>query len=207
MNFEKPPASSLEECLAQAIWVGKSLFDRGKVSGSAANLSFRCGDRIYITASGSCFGTLSPETFSQISPAGEHLAGPKPSKEWPLHLALYERVEVGAVLHIHSTFATLWSCLPHPDPEDVLPGLTPYLKMRVGRVALVPFAPPGSQELFDHFREHLGDTNCYLLAHHGPVAGNRDLLQAFYDLEELEETAKLSWLAEIAAQNKTEKGE
>ena len=149
---------------------------------------------VYITASGSCFGTLTPENFVAIDQQGKPcVEGTKPSKEWPLHLALYEQPGVEAVLHTHSPFATLWSCLKHENVEDVFPPLTPYLKMRVGRVALVPFAQPGSEELFRLFRERQSDTKCYLLERHGPVAGNKDLLQAFYDIEELEETARICW--------------
>ena len=187
---------TFEEKQEQALWTAHSLFQRGKVSGSTANLSFRDGDTVYITAGGSCFGRLTAADLVPLAMDGTPLSSQKPSKEWPLHLALYRKPEIEAVLHTHSPFATLWSCLPDLDPDDALPGLTPYLKMRVGRVALVPFAQPGSQELFHLFRERLGDTDCYLLARHGAVAANQTMLQAFYDLEELEETARISWLYE-----------
>ena len=185
---------TLQEKIEQAIWVGKSLFDRGKVSGSAANLSFRHDGLVYITASGGCFGALTPESFVAIDAAGSVCGGKgKPSKEWPLHLALYELDGVEAVLHTHSPYATLWSCLEQEDENDVFPALTPYLRMRVGRVPLVPFAQPGSEELFRLFRERRCECRCYLLQRHGPVAGNRDLMQAFFDMEELEETARILW--------------
>lgn len=47
---------------------------------------------------------------------------------------------------IHSTYATLWSCLPHENPQDCVPDYTPYLKMKLGTVGIVPYAKPGSQE-------------------------------------------------------------
>ena len=51
--------------ISKAIWVANSLFNRGKVSGSSANLSFLYEDCIYITGSGTCFGTLKKEDFAR----------------------------------------------------------------------------------------------------------------------------------------------
>ena len=91
---------SLEKKLRDSVWVCHSLFERGKTSGSSANMSFRHGDRIYITASGTCFGTVREEDFTVLAMDGTPVSERKPSKEWPLHLALYEKSpEVGAVIH------------------------------------------------------------------------------------------------------------
>ena len=185
---------TLEEKLSQAIWAAKSLFERGKTSGSSANLSIRHGDRIYITGSGTCFGTLKPSDFSVVSLKGEHLEGPKPSKEFPLHGALYGKSdEIQAVLHIHSPYAVIWSCLDHENEKDCIPDHTPYLKMKVGTVGLIPYEKPGSKELFAAFEERIYDSDGYLLRNHGPVVGGRDIMDAFYKIEELEESARVAW--------------
>ena len=185
---------TLEEKLSQAIWAAKSLFERGKTSGSSANLSIRHGDRIYITGSGTCFGTLKPSDFSVVSLKGEHLEGPKPSKEFPLHGALYGKSdEIQAVLHIHSPYAVIWSCLNHENEKDCIPDHTPYLKMKVGTVGLIPYEKPGSKELFAAFGERIYDSDGYLLRNHGPVVGGRDIMDAFYKIEELEESARVAW--------------
>ncbi|MFR9062396.1 MAG: class II aldolase/adducin family protein [[Clostridium] scindens] len=90
----------------------ESLFERGKTAGSTANLSFRHEDAS-ISASGTCFGTLKSEDFAVMDMDGNHVGGPAPSKEYPLHRLLYEKKDVGAVIHVHSFYATLWSCLKH----------------------------------------------------------------------------------------------
>lgn len=177
----------------QAVWAAKSLFERGKTAGSTANLSFRHEGCIYISGSGTCFGTLKSEDFAVMDMDGNHVDGPAPSKEYPLHRLLYEKKGVGAVIHVHSFYATLWSCLKHPDEADVIPGYTPYLKMKTGRIGLVPYAPPGSRELFQAFEEHIGRSEGYLLQNHGPVIGASDILSAFYSIEELEESARIAW--------------
>lgn len=184
----------LKEKFEQAIWVGKSLFERGKTAGSSANLSFRHGDDVYITGSGTCFGTLEEESFSRVSIEGEHLGGIKPSKEFPLHQMCYTKSDaVQAVVHTHSFYATLYSCVPHEYEESVIPDYTPYLRMKVGTVGLIPFAKPGSEELFELFRKAVNDSDAYLLANHGPVVPGKSLMDAFYGIEELEESCHIAW--------------
>lgn len=184
----------LKEKFEQAIWVGKSLFERGKTAGSSANLSFRHGDDIYITGSGTCFGTLEEESFSRVSIEGEHLGGIKPSKEFPLHQMCYAKfAEIQAVIHTHSFYATLYSCVPHRYIESVIPDYTPYLRMKVGTVGLIPFAKPGSGALFELFRKAVNDSDAYLLANHGPVVPAKSIMDAFYGIEELEESCHIAW--------------
>lgn len=183
-----------EAALDQALWIAHTLFVRNKVTGSTSNFSFRHGEKIFMTGSGSCFGTLKREDFSVLDCGFTHIGGPKPSKEWPLHRLLYEKDrEIRAVLHTHSFYSTLWSCLEHENQEDVMPEYTPYLRMKLGRVALVPYGPPGSSQLFALFRQRLCGSKGYLLANHGPVVGAGSMEEAFYALEELEESARLAW--------------
>lgn len=183
----------LEKNLDDAVRVAKSLFERGKTAGSSANLSFRVDDKIWISGTGTCFGTLQKDSFSVIDLNGNHLEGIKPSKEFPLHLSLYQKdPAVGAVLHTHSFYATLWSCYT-AGKSPSFPHYTPYLRMKLGDIGFVPYAPPGSPELFAAFSRSLDDRRGYLLQNHGPIVASSDLLSAFYALEELEESAHLAW--------------
>ena len=182
------------EKMAQALWTAHTLFDHQRVCGSAGNLSFLCDGVIYISASGSMFGTLCEKDFARVSLAsGETLANsPKPSKELPLHRLLYlHKKESKVIVHTHSFWATLWSCIP---PEDALfPVYTPYLERTLGTLGRIPFAPPGSNELFRLFEERLDRSDAYLLNNHGPVVGGKNFREVYAALEELEESAKLAW--------------
>ena len=184
----------LQKKLEQAVWISHSLFERGKTAGSTATMSFRHGDRIYISGSGTCFGTLAADEFSVIDLEGNHIEGIKPSKEFPLHLSLYQKTDdIQAVIHIHSFYSVLWSCLDHDNEADCIPAYTPYLKMKLGTVGLIPYAKPGSEELFAAFRERIDASDGYLLKNHGPVVGGKSLMDAFFALEELEESARVAW--------------
>lgn len=186
--------SNLKEKTENAIWVAKELFERGRATGSSANLSFLHDGSIYITGSGTCFGRLTPESFSKVSLDGTHLEGIKPSKELPLHRMYYEKSsDIQAVVHVHSFYATLYTFLEHPDVTDIVPDYTPYLKMKVGRIGLVPYAKPGSEELFAYFKKAAPLSDAFLLAQHGPVVGGKTVMDAFYGLEELEESCRIAW--------------
>lgn len=186
--------SSLDKKLNDAIWIGKTLFNRNKVSGSSANLSFIHDEKIYITGSGTCFGNLVKEDFAVTDRQGNHLDGIRASKELPLHKTLYDKsLSIQAIIHTHALYSTLWSCINHENEKDIMPSYTPYLKMRIGTIGLVPYAHPGSQELFDYFAERINDSDGYILQNHGPVVGDKDLISAFYGLEELEESAQIAW--------------
>ena len=178
----------------EALWVAHSLFNRGKASGSIANLSFKHNDKIYITATGTCFGTLTRDEFSIIDLEGNQLDELKPSKETPMHLSIFKaKSDVQAVVHVHSTYSVLWSFIPDLKETDCIPDHTPYLKMKLGTVGLVPYEKPGSMELFTEFDKRVNISDGWLLAQHGPVVPGKSIMEAFYALEELEESAKIAW--------------
>jgi ribulose-5-phosphate 4-epimerase/fuculose-1-phosphate aldolase len=102
-----------------------------------------------------------------------------------------ERGDAGAVVHLHSSHATAVSILRDIDPQDVLPPLTAYYVMRVGRLPLVPYFAPGDMALADAVRSLAGRHHAMLLANHGPVVAGTTLANAQFAAEELEETAKL----------------
>lgn len=171
---------------------GRSMFERGLTFGSSGNLSARLDDGFLVTPTGSCLGTLEPQRLSKLAGDGSHLGGDRPTKEWPLHLAIYEqRPMAGGIVHLHSTHATALSCLADTDPADALLPITPYSTMQLGRVALVAYAAPGTKELADLVRAGAERHSALLMANHGPVISAGSFRSAVFAAEELEETAKL----------------
>jgi 3-dehydro-4-phosphotetronate decarboxylase len=174
--------------------LGRSLFERGLTHGSTGNLSVRSGDGFLLTPTGSSLGTLDPARLSRLDARGAHVAGDAPTKEALLHLAVYrERPADAGIVHLHSTHSVAVSVLADVDPEDVLPPLTAYYVMRVGRLPLLPYYPPGDKALADAVGRAAGRHHALLLANHGPVVSGTSLATAADAIEELEATAKL-WL-------------
>jgi len=172
--------------------LAKSLFDRGLTFGSSGNISVRLEDGWLMTPTGSSMGAIDPARISRLDLAGNLISGDKPTKESFLHMAMYgRRPRAGAIVHLHSTHSVAVSCLNDIDHRDVLPPLTAYYVMRVGRLPLIPYFAPGDLDLARAVEEMASDHHAVLLANHGPVVAGKSLEDAVYATEELEETAKL----------------
>lgn len=181
----------------QMVRLGAALYDRGLTPGRTGNLSVRLGDAIMITPTNACLGRLEPERLAVTSIAGEHLAGDRPSKELVLHRALYRHHPTcTAVAHLHSTSAVAVSCLPGLRSDDALPPITPYFVMRVGRLPLIGYAPPGSAELEEQVARASQRSRSVLMRNHGSLAAAPSLESAVDAVEEIEETARLYLLLE-----------
>ena len=176
--------------------VGKSIFDRGLTFGSTGNISVRLSDgSILMTPSNASLGALDPARLSLVDAKGAHLGGDKPTKESFLHMCVYcQRPHSDAVVHLHSTHSVAVSVMADLDPEDLLPPLTAYYVMRVGRLPLIPYFAPGDVELARAVEARIGQSHAVLLANHGPIVAGRTLEEAQYATEELEETARLFML-------------
>src|SRR5262249_59033287 len=95
-------------------------------------------------------GFVDPGRPARLNADARVIDGDPPTKEIPLHRALYEsRAKAGAIVHLHSTHSVAVSMLPGIDPRAVLPPLTAYYLMRVGNTALVPYYRPGDPAVAD----------------------------------------------------------
>jgi len=172
---------------------GRSLFERGLTPGSSGNISVRLDEGGWlVTPTNASLGFLDPATLSQLDAGGRLVSGDAPTKEVPLHTALYEtRRSAQAVVHLHSTHSVAVSMLPDVDPRAALPPMTPYYLMKCGATALVPYYRPGDPAVADAIKGLAGKYSSVLLANHGPVVAGDSLEAAVFAMEELEETAKL----------------
>jgi len=174
---------------------GRSIYDRGLTAGSSGNISVRLDDGLLVTPTNSCLGRLDPKRISKIDLQGNFVSGDKPSKELFLHLSMYRsRPNERAVVHLHSTYSVAVSCLSNVDIEDVLPPITAYYVMKVGKLPLIGYFPPGDMSLAAEVEAKSKSARSVLLANHGPVVSASDLESAVNAVEELEETAKLHLL-------------
>src|SRR5215470_16270713 len=98
---------------------GRSLFERGLTPGSSGNISAKLADGGWlVTPTNASLGFLDPARLSRLGPDGRLTSGDAPTKEVPLHTALYQtRSGAGAVVHLHSTHSVALSMLPEIDPR------------------------------------------------------------------------------------------
>ena len=179
----------------EVVSLGRSLYQRGYAAGGAGNLSVRVDEHhILATPTGSSLGRLRSQDLSLVDTQGTHLSGLKPSKEVRFHLALYADSACNAVVHLHSTWTTLLACRADIDPQQIIRPFTPYYVMKLGKVELIPYYPPGDDALTRELGRWAGRRHAFLLQNHGPVITGRSLSAAMDLMEEFEETAKLSYL-------------
>lgn len=171
---------------------GRQLTALGLSPGSSGNLSVRVGDTIVMSPTGSDLASLHVQQLSVVDFEGKLLSGPRASKEYPFHRAMYRRnVETRAIVHLHSTYAAGVSCLEPWSTMSALPPVTPYFVMRVGQTPLIPYAAPGDSSQAGII-ENLGfPFGAVLLQNHGSITSGLTMAAAVDAAIELEEACKL----------------
>ena len=184
----------MKDIFEEIVWCAKQLFDKRLVTGSTGNISFKDGEYMYISQSGTCFGLVKNDSFAKVKLNGEVVSG-KPSKEFPIHLALYKlKPDCKFVIHTHSFYSVLISC--KKNINEILEKMlttTPYLAMLTkGNVEVIDYYFPGSDELFSNTINSINlHTNVYLLKNHGVFVSEENMIKAYSLLEEFETSAKL----------------
>ena len=140
---------------------------------SSGNLSWRVGDKMLVSGTGSWLPVLPPEKVAVCDiMSGQVENGVRPSMESVFHLGiLRERPEVNVVLHFQSEYATVVACMKN-KPSDF--NVTLEVPYHVGEVAVVPYYRPGSFELANAVIEAMKDHDAVLLSNHGQVVCGRD---------------------------------
>lgn len=191
--------------------VGKSLFDRGYVHGTAGNISIRLGgDAGYlITPTDACLGFLEPSRLALVDAGGAQVSGDRASKTLLLHSRIYPAArafdaETSCVVHTHSAHCVALS-LRRPAGDELLAPITPYFVMKVGHVPLLPYDRPGSPQVADavaeavrRYGERGTPIRAVMLERLGPTVWHDSPASAMAVLEELEETARLAVVSAVA---------
>ena len=165
----------IEQFIAQAHRVG----DAGLTVCSSGNISWRVGDEVLLSGTGSWVPVLPKEKVAVCRlETGEVLNGVKPSMESGFHLGiLRERPDVNVVLHFQSPYATAVACMSE-QPKDF--NVTAEVPCHVGaEIPVIPYYRPGSKELAAAVVAAMKEHNSALLRKHGQVVCGKDFDQAF----------------------------
>ncbi len=190
-----PGQAPLREAICR---VGRSLFERGLAHSTAGNISVRLpqGAGFLITPTDACLGFLEPQRLAWVDPQGVQRSGDRASKTLALHRRVYDHApEAGCVLHTHSTHLVALTLRGAWRVDAILPPLTPYQVMKVGRIPLMPYLRPGDPRMADQVQALLqaGSVRGVMHERLGPTVWAAGPEAAMALLEELEETARL-WL-------------
>jgi L-fuculose-phosphate aldolase len=159
----------------------------GLVVGTSGNVSVRRGDLVAVSPSGLDYDELTPDLVGVHRLDGTAVDAPlRPTSEMPMHLAVYERTGAGAIVHTHSTAATVLSTL-----VDEVPPIHYLIAMFGGPVRVAPYATYGTPELAANLVEALRDRTACLLGSHGAVTYAGTLPAAYAQAVQLE------WICDV----------
>ena len=209
--------------------VGQSLFERGYVHATAGNISVKLdaeqGGGYLITPTNACLGFLDPARLAWLNAESQQLSGDRASKTIVLHQQIYAAsadspTAARCIIHTHSTHSvalTLGDMKSGQGQQlmssqefvrELLPALTPYFVMKVGRVPLIDYRRPGDPQAAQavaaaiaKYQTRGTPIRAVMLARLGPNVWHDSPAAAMATLEELEETAKLWHLTQGLAQS------
>jgi len=188
--------------LKELVKIGKKLDDLGYVVGPGGNTSIKCGETVYIKASGASFVDCSVKDYVGVNlKTGKLTEGKRrPSCEVLAHLACYlADKEVGAVLHCHPTYAVAWGMT-----EQTLKGFNPEMVAIIGSdVPVMKYMTSAGAPFAEKLKQYLRrGYNAVIVQNHGLFVTGATLTQALYRAQIVEESVKTVVAAKILGRMK-----
>lgn len=173
--------------------IGNRIWQRGYCAGNEGNHSIRLGEnRVLCTPTGISKGFMEPADLCVVDMDGKQVEpnanGRTRTSEVLVHLAIYKKFpDIGSVVHSHPPHAVAFCIANMPLPE----GIHTEAEVFLGRTVFAGYATPGSTDVPKSFMDKLTpNTNTILLANHGSISIGRDLTEAYYRLEILDNYCK-----------------
>jgi L-fuculose-phosphate aldolase len=176
----------IETCLA--------MNEEGINQGTSGNVSVRIPEGFLITASGVPYKKMKPQHVVEMDLDGGYRGEFLPSTEWRMHMDIFKaRPEAGAIVHVHSTFASALACLRKEVPAfHYMIGVAGGATLRVS-----DYAEFGTQALSDTMLEAMTDRSACLLANHGQICFGPNLEKALWRAGEIEALCHQFWAASV----------
>jgi len=182
------PTTTREAVLATA----KRMLAEGLVEGTSGNISGRLpGGLVCLTPSSVPYDTMTLDDLVVVEGDGTVVEGTRsPTSEKDLHLATLARYpELGAVIHTHAVYATMFALAREPIPA-VIEEVVVYLG---GDVPCCEYKGTGTADLGAEVAARLADRGAALLANHGLVTCGASPERALHNAALAERTAKIVW--------------
>ena len=172
------------------------LHARGLLAAADGNVSVRLADdSIILTPAGVNKARLRPGALARVALDGRILEG-KPSTERAMHLAVYRACsEARVIIHAHPPTAIAWT-LARPQLTELPTDALPELLLAAGRVPIVPYARPGTEEMGTVLLPFLPAHRLLLLSRHGALAWGESMEEAVNGIERVEHSALILKAAE-----------
>lgn len=173
----------------------RALSELGLNRGTSGNVSARHGSKMLISPTGIPYDALKPANIARMSLENTDYVWEgklPPSSEWRFHHdILLSRPDMPAVVHTHSTYATVLAIAGREIPAvHYMIAAAGGPSIKVGR-----YATYGTKELSDNALKALKGRNCCLLANHGMIAVGPNLKRAVWLAMQVEMLAQQYYLS------------
>jgi L-fuculose-phosphate aldolase len=176
--------------------VAKEMISCGLVEGTAGNVSARLpSGNVVLTPSSVDYHTMTLEDLVVTDVQGNVLEGERgPTTEKSLHLTCLRKYpDIGAVMHCHAMFATMFAIVRQPIP-CVIEEFDVYVG---GEVPVADYKLTGSDELGEEVSNWLENRGAVLMANHGLLCVGKNPLDVLKVAKLVERTAKIVWGARL----------
>lgn len=187
----KEPLSA-QETKEQLLWVSQEMLRTNLVQGTAGNCAARLPDNnVVLTPSSLDYLTMTLDDLVVCDLDGNVLEGERgPTTEKALHLsAMREHPEIGATMHCHAKFATMFALTRQPIPA-VIEEFDAYVG---GDVEVAEYRTTGTDDLAAEVASHVGKKAAVLMANHGLFAVGRNPKEVLHVAALVERTAEIVW--------------
>lgn len=176
--------------------MAKRLYDRNMLAAADGNISVRLNDNFLLfTPTGRQKAFIDPAEIAVTQFDGEIFSG-LPSGERAMHLEIYRLCrDAKAIIHAHPVHAVAWS-VARPEMAELPNNLLSETILGLGRVPIVPYARPGTEDMGVKLRAFLPECRALILSRHGVVAWGENLEEAMNGIERIEHSAQTLFLAE-----------
>ncbi len=189
MPYQRESGGAAFEAVLSA---AKQMPRLGLVTGMSGNVSARLDDaHVVITPSSVPYQEMTTGDLAVLALNGEQVSGTRaPSSERQLHLSCYQAfADVGAVLHSHPPYATMFACARQPIP----PVIDEAVLFVGGEVPVAEYAISGSPGVGPNAAAVLGEVGSALLANHGLVSVAATPAAALHQAAIVEHCALVAW--------------
>lgn len=167
--------------------------------GSEGNISFREGERIFITPSGINNLKLEEKEIAEVDLDGKVKNKKIPSSEVFMHVYIYQkRPEIKSIVHCHSTWASILSCL------RINISAFHYMVAEFGGIDIrcCKYATFGTKKLALNVLAAIKDRNGCLISNHGQITISKNIEDAINLAIALEKLSKQYYFCLLSNKSK-----
>ncbi|MHC1778627.1 MAG: class II aldolase/adducin family protein [Bacteroidales bacterium] len=177
-------------------------WQKGFTEANGGNISIRLPDNLIMsTPTLESKRDLQDEDMVISNFHGKKIFGKRDaSSEITSHIAIYKaNPEALSVIHTHPPFTCSFACTNNLP----LSNITPESVLWTGKIAIIPYHLPGSEELSDMILNLSVGSKVLLLRNHGLITWGESLKEAWWRTEVMENTCRISHYISVRGDSAT----